>query len=116
MVLSSVSSIIPLLWSSRVCLSKISSSASIVCRHRPLKEWSQTGHCGGLEEGRKRQFRLHRLAHTGNDLRCPDRVSAQMEKIILDTNALDSQNLRPYGRQSFFCLSLGSNEFVDPLR
>jgi len=38
-----------------------------------------------------------------------------MEKIILDANAFDSQNLRPYGRQSFFCLSLGSNEFVNPL-
>ena len=69
---------------------------------------SQTSHGGRLKEAKKRQLRLHRVAHTGDDLCCPDRVSAQMKKIVLDANALDSQNLRPYGRQSFFCLSLGS--------
>jgi hypothetical protein len=67
--------------------------------HRPLDECGQTLHRGRLEDVAQRQFNVKGFAQTRDKLRGQQRVSARVEEVVFDADALDAEHLGPHPAQ-----------------
>src|SRR5262245_52169598 len=72
---------------------------SLKAKHRLGKLFSQLGYCGGIEKSLYRQIRSEDLYQRCDDPGCAQGVAAQFEKIVIDSQTVDSQDRGPDCRE-----------------
>ena len=78
--------------------------------------FGQTGHGRRLEQAAQRYFDLEGFAHARHELGRQQRVAAEVEEIVVDTDTFDVEQLGPEFRQKLFRRRAGRCECLFQLR